>query len=324
MSSISLNILSSAQAADPESPSKVRRVATPGSGQPNFEQTLQAMRDSVDLSMADRFLNLTEDDAADQDEDGRRQSHTSLVGMNMLGLNMLSTLARLGPAAPAAPLPQIRVGEELSSALGVLARQFESGSEGSQAIGYDRQGGTSYGLFQLSSRQGSMGQFLDFLQDRAPEWASRLRAAGPANTGSRSGGMPEVWKEIAAESPERLGKLQEEFIGQSHYQPAAQAIGETLGMETGSMPTALREVIFSTAVQHGPAGATRIFEQAMAGLKDSSGPGMVRGLIDKVYELRGQHFGGSTEGVQHAVGRRFESERRMAQALLRGEGSDMA
>ncbi len=84
-----------------------------------------------------------------------------------------------------------------------ISARYESGAEGSAAIGYDGTGGTSYGKFQLSSRKGSLDGFLRFLDGRGGEAAAvaqRLRAAGPADTGGRSGAMPEAWKQ-AAQTP---------------------------------------------------------------------------------------------------------------------------
>ena len=66
---------------------------------------------------------------------------------------------------------------------GDLSARYESGADGSSAIGYDKKGGTSYGRFQLSSKKGSMEGFLRFLEGRGGEAASiaaRLRAAGPS------------------------------------------------------------------------------------------------------------------------------------------------
>jgi len=42
---------------------------------------------------------------------------------------------------------------------GELSAKFESGKDGIAAIGYDRQGGTSYGKYQIASRVGMMKLF---------------------------------------------------------------------------------------------------------------------------------------------------------------------
>lgn len=62
--------------------------------------------------------------------------------------------------------------DELS--VGKLAIKYESAETGSQSIGYDRHGGTSYGTYQLSSKAGTFDNFLTFLQKNEPEWADTL------------------------------------------------------------------------------------------------------------------------------------------------------
>ena len=146
--------------------------------------------------------------------------------------------------------------------IGQLAAQFESGSDGIAAIGYDRHGGTSYGKYQIASRVGSMSDFLNFLDAAAPDMAKTLRAAGPANTGNRKGAMPDAWRKLAQEQPERFESLQEQYIYESHYRPALEAVAQQTPLKENTLSPAMQEVLWSTAVQHGPAGAARIFTRA--------------------------------------------------------------
>lgn len=202
--------------------------------------------------------------------------------------------------------------------MGRLSARFESGGDGIAAIGYDRTGGTSYGKYQIASRVGSMKSFLSFLDGEAPDIAQRLRKAGPANTGSRRGGMPDAWRAIAAEQPERFEALQEAFIRESHYRPALEAIVQRTGLEEGSISPAMREVIWSTAVQHGPAGAARIFDRAddLSGRPEDAS--YERKLISNVYKIRAGQFGSSTSQVRAAVRNRFREEQQLALNMLDG------
>ncbi len=207
--------------------------------------------------------------------------------------------------------------------MGRLSARFESGGDGIAAIGYDRTGGTSYGKYQIASRVGSMKSFLSFLDGEAPDIAQRLRKAGPANTGSRRGGMPDAWRAIAAEQPERFEELQEAFIRESHYRPALEAIVQRTGLEENSLSPAMREVIWSTAVQHGPAGAARIFDRAddLSGRPEDAA--YERKLISNVYKIRAGQFGSSTSQVRAAVRNRFREEQQLALNMLDG-GSERA
>lgn len=207
-----------------------------------------------------------------------------------------------------------------ASGIGKLSAKFESGGAGSAAIGYDRTGGTSYGKYQIASRVGSMKSFLNFLDGEAPDLAKRLRSSGPANTGSRQGAMPREWRAIAAEQPERFERLQESFIMETHYKPALSAIEKSTGVDASSLSTAMREVIWSTAVQHGPAGAARIFARADDMSGKSNDAGYERRLINNVYTVRAGQFGSSTHQVRNAVRNRFREEKQIALNMLDGAG----
>ncbi len=92
-------------------------------------------------------------------------------------------------------------------------RAQEPGPESSQGRGLystspkSASNSGSHGIYQLSSNMGTMGEFLEFLEDREPEIAARLKEAGPMNTRGRTGIMPEEWQEIDRENPERFAEL---------------------------------------------------------------------------------------------------------------------
>ena len=204
---------------------------------------------------------------------------------------------------------------------GALSARFESGQGGIAAIGYDVHGGTSYGKYQISSKAGSMTQFIKFLRQEAPALAKRLESAGSANTGSRNGKMPEEWKKIAQEHPDFFRELQERFIHDSHYKPALLALAQKTDLNDDKMSAALQEVLWSTAVQHGPNAAARIFSQAMdkidPTLADKEGsPEFEQALIENVYAMRSTQFSSSTEQVRTAVKSRLKEEKNLALAML--------
>jgi hypothetical protein len=220
-------------------------------------------------------------------------------------------------SAPAAETPAESVEPMTRQSLGSLSARFESGHLGIEAIGYDQQGGTSYGTYQLSSRAGSMDRFIRFLEDKAPEWASRLQGAGPANTGSREGAMPVVWKALATENPLKFGNLQHAFIRRDYYMPARDMIMEKTGYNFDAAPAALQEVLWSTAVQHGAGGAARIFSQAadrfLAGKDLDGNP---HELIEEIFSIRSRQFDSSAAPVRNAVNNRFLEEKQLALNLL--------
>lgn len=204
--------------------------------------------------------------------------------------------------------------------IGALSATFESGSQGVSAIGYDKNGGTSYGTYQIASKPGTMKAFIEFLDTEAPEWAKELKAAGPANTGSKNGRMPDVWRKIAADNPEGFERLQRRFIESTHYEPARDKILARTGIDMDAMPAAAREALWSTAVQHGPAGAAKIFGRAIKALEGGkSGVEFAQKLISTIYDDRTTQFGSSTATVQASVKGRMNVEKEMVLAMLHGD-----
>ncbi len=197
----------------------------------------------------------------------------------------------------------------------LLAARFESGGDPA-AIGFDRVGGTSYGMYQIASRTGAFDEFLDFLDGRAPDFAQTLRGAGRPNTGSRAGAVPDAWKGLAAQHPDRFKDLQHQFISQNHFQPAANKIQELTGLDVRGLGPALSEVLFSTAVQHGASGSASIFAKAAEKAGAVEDKGFARKWITEIYTDRGKRFGSSSDRVQSAVRSRLQEEMRAALQLL--------
>lgn len=262
--------------------------------------------------------------AASDENDAASLGGTPLE--NSLMQDALNTLAGFMPTSRVrARVQKMDMGTAPTETLGALSATFESGSAGIHAIGYDRNGGTSYGTYQIASKPGSMKQFIRFLETEEPAWAARLQDAGPANTGSTRGRMPAVWKALAAENPERLGELQRTFIARTHYEPARSRIQDRTGLDMNTMPQAMQEALWSTAVQHGPAGAAKIFSSLIATVPaEQRTEDFSRQLIAKVYDDRTSHFGASTERVRASIGKRMSAEKELILAMLDNPGEQSA
>jgi hypothetical protein len=288
------------------------------------------------MKMAQQAMGMDNQRSDGQENDPASLSYDMNIVNDSMLLDALSTIARLtGQQAPrqlaaqAMPLDKALTRNSEVQGLGSLAAMFESGDKGVAAIGYDRTGGTSYGKFQISSRAGTMNRFLNFLSGQEPAWADRLHKAGPANTGSTRGAMPAEWARIAAENPERFERLQTEFIKKDHYQPAREKIREMTGVDIEASKPALREALFSTAVQHGASGAARIFNEAIDKFLNKSGAGQAsapgaknfeQALVSEVYNKRSHQFGSSTEAVRQSVRGRLRQEKDMVLAMLEKKG----
>jgi len=255
---------------------------------------------------------------------------SSLINDSMM-FDALTTISRLmrdeaglpqrtvAPQVGAARMQHNAPAPQMSAAIdvGSLSAKFESGGAGVAAIGYDRVGGTSYGKYQIASNPGTMDRFLKFLDEKAPAWADRLRSAGPVNTGSKGGGMPTEWKAIAGENAQLFEKLQHDFIGKETYMPARDMILKQTGLDFENAPPALREVLWSTSVQHGPTGAARIFNKIIDRFVGGGNEGDFNSkLIEGVYDTRKGQFGSSTKRVRQSVVNRLNTEKQLALNML--------
>lgn len=200
---------------------------------------------------------------------------------------------------------------------GHISAQFESGSSNA-TIGYDSNGGTSYGKYQLSSRQGSLKGWVDHIAKRDETGRAIAAEIAPllaqANTGSRKGALPEKWKELAAQYGEYFESTQREYLMASHYEPALKSIKSQALREMILDDDSLQEMLYSTAVQHGPAGAASVLNAAWR-------EGMSRdALIDAVYDERGTRFGKSSQEVRESVRKRFGEERELIRNGVQASG----
>ena len=207
----------------------------------------------------------------------------------------------------------------IGTGLGAVAEKYESGGRGSGTVGWDKAGGTSYGKKQISSRAGAMTDFLKYLEKTGKaDVAKKLRDAGvEKDTGSTSGKAVDVWKEVAASGA--LGNSENEWLGQG-YQAALKGIQDQSLQSRINGSRALQEMLFSTAVQHGPGGAMKIMNSVFK-------PGMTdEQLVKAVYAERGadggkKHFSSSTSAVQAGVVKRFGNEQNDILALLKSGGA---
>lgn len=285
-----------------------------------------ALRTSFDNQM--RMTKALFGDGSDTTGEDEGAFDVSIINDSQM-LEALSAISRImrdeaglqtAPVRPSAPDRTVRETarpDANAHVPGALSAGFESGADGTAAIGYDRVGGTSYGTYQIASKPGTMDEFLTYLDAERPEWADRLRGAGPADTGSKQGGMPDAWRALAAEDPAGFERVQHDFIARRTYAPARDMILDRTGLDFDSAPPALQEVLWSTSVQHGPTGAANIFNKVIdrflnKGRDDDFNAQLIKG----VYETRKDQFGSSTARVRRSVANRMDSEKQLALNML--------
>ncbi len=212
-----------------------------------------------------------------------------------------------------AETPTAEIDEQLP--LGGLSRRWEAhGDPG--AVGNDRTGGPSYGLYQIASHRGRILDFLRFLRNRPDfaRFATPLEAAGGDRAARRQlQRFVRTWKQLALKP--QFSIAQHDYIESTHYGPFSRQLAGTIDLSSRSH--ALREVAWSVSVQHGPAG-THIFTKPWGVLTESDQQSD-RILIGAIYDYRSRvdlHFRNSSAAVKASVQRRFVEERTAALALL--------
>jgi len=240
--------------------------------------------------------------------------------------------------------------------LGWLSSQFEvaNGGAGTVSSGKHKQkdketgevtevedkGGISYGSFQLASKVGVGGSSVKSFV--AEYYADDFREPDPDKPGSfrdLTPGTPEFgkkWKEVVKREGEEFTDNEREFIYDTHYAPVAAAVKEKLGLDVDARSDALRNVLWSTAVQNGPpsdpkGSAVRVMENALkkwdkkqlSEKPGADGKGGVsdEDLINAIYDERSRtdengkmvYFGNLD------LSKRFKQERKDVQGALTKE-----
>jgi hypothetical protein len=206
--------------------------------------------------------------------------------------------------------------------LGTLSARYESnGDPASVSSGRGDAGGISYGCYQFATAAGSPRQFVAWLAGTYPEAFATLQRFTP--------GTPEfgaAWIEVARRDRARFAKAQHEHVCVHYYDAAVRQLDAAFpGLAVATRSKALNDVVWSTAVQHGVAGAVRTFQQALGAIAPAQmGDGA---LIRAVYAERGRkdgagvlvHFASCGPDVQRGVAQRYTSELRDALAALESE-----
>ena len=213
------------------------------------------------------------------------------------------------------------LGKALAAELGILSAKYETGGRGPGVVssGAGDYGGVSYGSYQMATNTGTVKSFVT--QSSFP-WRQDFQGLTPG-----SPNFSACWKRIAANETDAFQKCQHEYIKQTHYDRLVAKILSDDSLDVNTRSNALQNVVWSTAVQHGP--GTPIVHRACSSLSSKpSDPKYDEQLIRAIYAERGRkkpdgnlaYFGKSSPSVQAGVANRFKSECQDALAMLAKEG----
>jgi len=207
--------------------------------------------------------------------------------------------------------------KEVKEKLGVLSEKNESGGNPG-AIGYDKNGGWSYGSHQIASNTGAMDEFLNLLKIEDPVSYEILKNAGGVD-GAKSGKkeFKDAWKELSEDSG--FNDVQKQYTD-SQYNKSKDNVSD-LGFNVNNYSYEVQEMIYSLSVQHGPTGSKNLISTALNG-KNINELSEVE-IVNLIYKERKnvkKWFSKSTPKVQQSVKNRFERERTVLIKKIQNKG----
>ncbi len=149
------------------------------------------------------------------------------------------------PAQPAQNLPaDVQSAKTNIDAwhLGQTSAQFETSNRGPGFIstGKGDLGGKSYGLYQLSSTQGSLAEYVG----QSTKYGAEFKGLTPA-----SEAFDAKWKEVAARDPQGFSTDQHTFIKKEFFDVQNEAL-KGRGVDLSDRGRAVQDMLWSTSVQY--------------------------------------------------------------------------
>ena len=261
-----------------------------------------------------------------QDPNGTTPTKSSSSGLGLGSANQPSTPTPWAETNP----PSHNAGQNIQGKssqtrheykLGTLSGEAESnqGRNMFNNCNADKTGGCSYGTYQIETKKGTMKDYLNYLQ-RTPNYQdfySSLQEAG-GYEGALSGTdvFKGKWQELSNDT--KFLNSQHDFIIESKLNPAIKMLKDIKGLDFDKRSPVVKDVLFSTATQHGQGGASDVFHNALgydvSNLSDED-------IINKIYNERGKvdkYFEKSSVATQHVLkNTRFPKENVRALELLK-------
>lgn len=162
-----------------------------------------------------------------------------------------------------------------STELGNLSAKYEGSDPGTISDPNNGDpGGKSYGVWQLSLNAGTLQSFVDWLVANGWDVGNSLSSVELA-----SSDFDDMWKRAAEYYGESFLNAQRAFIKENFYDVTAGALIDA-GLDVSSRSNALKQVVWSTSVQHGPQTAANIIEEASGLAGSDSDSDLIKAIFD--------------------------------------------
>lgn len=229
-------------------------------------------------------------------------SKPSVTGTSTIALDIMKSLfpQNIYKAQKSAiNLPTKTKSTSSSSDLGSVSSFFESGGKNLISTGKDDPGGQSYGKHQISSKSGTMAEFLN------SEFASDYRDI----FGSAAPGTPEfnaIYNKIKDDPG--FNQAQSDFLYSTHYEPFMNSASK-YGIDVNNK--AIQEMLYSSGIQHRNT-TNKFIRQAVENLggnvKNSED------FIKEFYNVRSNHIASRTslnDRIKGSLLNRMDKESKM-------------
>lgn len=218
--------------------------------------------------------------------------------------------------------------------LGSLSSKYETGGRGSQTVsgGQGDAGGVSYGSYQMTSKttkriHGQLqsvigGTVKIFVSDSTFKWRNEFDGLIPGAPPFTS-----KWKELVKNNPTEFKDIEHEFIKKTHFDKLVEHTLKESDVDIRYHSHTLNDVVWSTAVQHGPQNNIIINAIKAVGEDVSETKTYDKALINAIYDERSKknsdgnlvYFSKNSASVQAGVSGRFVSEKKEALERLSNE-----
>ena len=191
--------------------------------------------------------------------------------------------------------------------------KFESGDMKSKAVGYDKNGGTSYGTIQLASKQKAVNEFINFLNSsdnpKYKEIAKELSSVTNWNTGSKTGAAVDAWNKAVDMYPEAMSSAEKEYAHKIYTEPVLDYVAEKYGIDKENISDEMKAMIASRSIQHGVSGAKRVISNSWgSNAKNLSDSELISSVYKEVGDNVDKYFSSSTPEVKASVKNRMKVE----------------
>ena len=146
--------------------------------------------------------------------------------------------------------------------LGDLSKKYESsGDAGTISSGYGDAGGKSYGIYQFSSTMGVVDNYVKWLQENGYWFGDEL-----AKYTVGSSYFDDAWRFLAnSDNRGDFDRSQHDFTKAMYYDRACALLADS-GYHVNKHSKAMKDVVWSRAVQYGPYQIVDMFDEACCGV----------------------------------------------------------